>query len=94
MDNGEARSVVLWELSRYRAKSYGELVRTLLGKQDTYEIAGPSGIKYQVEIQAIWDGKPNDVLRVMGAIDDGGVRAYAPLSECFLIGPNGQFIHE
>ncbi len=94
MDTADARAVLSQELARYRAKSYGELVRQLLGKQDTYEVRSSSGVKYQLEIQAFWDDKPNDVLRIMGAIDDGGVRAYVPVSEDFLIAPTGEFIGE
>jgi len=30
----------------------------------------------------------------MGVIDDGGLRAYAPLAEDFLIAPNGTFVDE
>jgi len=94
MDTADARAVLSQELARYRAKSYSELVRQLLGKQDTYEVRSSSGVKYQLEIQAFWDDKPNDVLRVMGAIDDGGVRAYVPMTEDFLIAPTGEFIGE
>jgi hypothetical protein len=94
MDTADARAVLIQELARYRAKSYSELVQELLGKQDTYEVKSSSGVKYQVEIQAFWDDKPNDVLRVMGAIDDGGIRAYVPMSGDFLIAPTGEFIGE
>ncbi len=38
-------------------------------------------------MQVIWDGKPNDDIRVMGLIDDGGWRAFIPLSEDFITGP-------
>jgi hypothetical protein len=81
-------------LARCRAKSCSELVQELLGKQGTYEVKSSTGVKYQVEIQAFWDDKPNDILRVMGAIDDGGIRAYVPMSEDFVIAPAGEFIGE
>ena len=94
MNTADARAVLIQELARYRARSYSELVHELLGKQDTYEVKSSTGIKYQVEIQAFWDDKPNDILRVMGAIDDGGIRAYVPMTEDFLIAPTGEFIGE
>ena len=93
MDSAEAKSVLLEESAKYRAKSYGEL-KTLLGRQDTYEVSGPSGVVYQLEIQAFWDDKPNDVLRVRAAIDDKGIRAYMPMIEDFLIAVDGTFVGE
>lgn len=49
-----------------------------------------------MEFRATWDdpGKPSDVLRAFGAIDDGGIRAYLPVSDSFLITPQGTFIGE
>ena len=94
MDTADARTVLRKELARYRAKPYGELVQQLLGKQETYEVKSLSGVTYQLEIQAFWEDKPNDVLRVVGAIDDRGIRAYAPMSEAFLIAPSGEFVDE
>ena len=93
MDNAEARAVLLKESAKYRAKTYADL-QSLLGRQDTYEVSGPSGVVYQLEIQAFWDDKPNDVLRVRAAIDDGGIRAYMPMIEDFLIAADGTFVGE
>jgi len=93
MDNAEAKAVLLRESVKYRARSYGDL-QSLLGRQDTYEVSGPSGVVYQLEIQAFWDDKPNDVLRVRAAIDDKGIRAYMPMIEDFLIAPDGTFVGE
>ena len=93
MDSAEARAILLAESAKYRAKTYGDLT-ALLGRQDTYEVGGPSGVVYQLEIQAFWDDKPNDVLRVRAAIDDGGIRAFMPIIEDFLIAPDGHFVGE
>ena len=93
MNSGEARAVLLAESARYRAKSYRDLVY-LLEHQDCYEVEGPSGVRYQLEIQAFWDDKPNDVLRVRAAFDDGGIRAFYPMVEDFLIAPDGRFVGE
>ena len=94
MDASEARALLRSELLRYRAKTYRELARDLLGKQDTYEAKGASGVTYYLEIQAFWDDKPQGVLRIRGAIDDGGIRAYLPLVEDFLLSPDGRFVDE
>ena len=43
---------------------------------------------FQVEIQAVWDDKSGGVLRIIGNIDDGGWRAWLPLSDSFLVEPD------
>jgi hypothetical protein len=42
-------------------------------------------VVYQIEIQVFWDNKPNGDIRVMGAIDDGGLRACVPLCSDLLV---------
>ncbi len=74
-------------------KSYNEL-QYLLNEQDTPEVKTESGAKYQLEIQAVWDDKKDGNLRVMGSIDDGGLRAFKPITNDFIITPNGTFIGE
>ena len=54
----------------------------------------PSGTKYQIEIAAAWDDDRGGNLRVLGMVDDGGLRALAPLSEDFLVGPDGALVGE
>jgi len=95
MNNVEARSVLKKELAKYRAKHYRELV-ALIGNPQTAEVLEPSGVRYQVEIEAMWDDprRPNDVLRVVGSVDDGGIRAYLPLTDSFLLTPTGEFFGE
>jgi hypothetical protein len=95
MDSAEARTILKSQLDRLRTKSYGELV-ALIGVHETTEVKGPSGVTYQVQLQAFWDDpkKPNQVLRIMGAIDDGGLRAYFPMSNSFLMAPDGVFVGE
>ena len=93
MNNVEARGIVVAESAKYRAKGYKDLL-ALLGRQDHYEVSGASGTLYQMKILAFWDDKPNGVLRVRAAIDDGGIRAYVPMIEDFLITPEGRFVGE
>jgi hypothetical protein len=91
MDSNEARTLLLTEMVRYRRTSYLELQR-LLNEQDTCEAVGPSGTKYQIEIQAFWDSGRGGDLRVRGTIDDGGLRAFVPLLEDFIVDPTGAFV--
>ena len=95
MNKAEARTVLEAELAKYRAKPYRELV-VLIGNPRTIEVTGPSGTAYQIEIQALWDDPKmaNGVLRVAGAIDDGGIHAYMPLTDSFLLAPSGEFVGE
>jgi hypothetical protein len=57
-------------------------------------VKGKSGIEYQVEIVAFWDDKPHGDLRVSGGVDDGGWRALHPLSDDFIMAPDGSFVGE
>lgn len=95
MNNAEARSVLKTELAKYRAKPYRELV-TLIGNTQTLEVLASSGATYQIEVEAMWDDpkKPNDALRVLGSIDDGGIRAFLPLTDSFLVTPTGELVGE
>lgn len=88
MNTAEAKAILDGELAKLRVKPYSELV-PLIKEVQTLEITGLSGARYQLEFEARWDdpGKPNGVLRVLGSIDDGGIRAYFPLSDSFLIVP-------
>lgn len=93
MDRNEAKAILAQELAAYRNRSYGELLY-LLETQDTREVKGASGKIYQIEIQAVWDDKKGGNLRVMGAIDDGGIRAFVPLTDDFIISQDDSFIGE
>jgi hypothetical protein len=93
MDNVEAQGILARELTLYRVQSHTALQR-LLKTQDTYEIQGPSGVTYQIEIQALWDSRRGGDLRVWGAIDDKGWSAFCPLTEGFIMAPDGAFIGE
>lgn len=94
MDAVEARTVLAAELGRLRALPYAQLVDRLLGSEETFGVRGPSGASYQVELQAFWDDRPGGLLRVVGAVDDGGLRALAPLTDAFLVSPDGSFVGE
>ena len=93
MDKAEAKSILAFELSKYRQKSYSDLIG-LIDRTEGLESHAPSGTRYQLKFFAAWDDKPNEVLRVFGAIDDGGWRAYSPLTDSFLMKPDGTFLGE
>jgi hypothetical protein len=73
--------------------SYQTLQRLLM-EQDCLEVRGPSGASYQIEVEAVWDDKAGGNLRVRVHIDDRGLRAFAPLTDDFIVAPNGSFVGE
>ena len=73
--------------------SYNKLQR-LVKERDCFEIRGPSGVSYQIEIEAMWDDKPHGNLRVVGRVDDSGLRGFVPLTEDFVMAPDGSFVGE
>ena len=87
MDRDEALKLLDAKLDEYRKLSYTE-VAAKIGDEEVVEVTGPSGTAYQIEIQIVWDGKPNGDVRVLGAIDDGGWRAFLPLTSDLLISPD------
>lgn len=93
MDRAEALDVLSHEMARYRKRSYEELV-ALVGQVDAYEVKAESGVAYQIEIQVFWDSKKGGDLRVIGGVDDGGWRAFAPLTDDFILTADGEFIGE
>ncbi|MCA1833341.1 MAG: hypothetical protein ABR548_06660 [Actinomycetota bacterium] len=96
MNRAEAQRVIGAVLDELRDMSYDELVETFLDDPHAREIEGPdSGTLYRVEIEAFWDDREGENLRVLVAVDDGnGLRGYVPVTEDFTIAPNGLFVGE
>lgn len=95
MDKKEALSILAEHLARYRSRSYAKLASWARQHRiDTPEAAGPSGTRYQIEVQFFWDGKPEGDVRVGASIDDGGIRAFFPLTGSFILRPEGKFVGE
>jgi hypothetical protein len=95
MNKVEARLVLSDCLARYRLLPYEELARRVsMGHPHAEEIAPPSGTKYQLEVQFFCDGKPNADVRVIASVDDGGIRALFPITESFIVSPDGRFVGE
>lgn len=87
MDREEALSLLNAKLDEYRKLAYDQLAARV-GDEEFPEVVGASGTPYQIEIQIVWDDKPGGDVRVMAAIDDGGWRAFMPLSADFLVIPD------
>ena len=93
MDKQEATKLLTTKLAEYRRLRHSDLVAKL-GDIDCVEVTGPSGTEYQIEVEFMWDGKPDGDVRVMAAIDDGGLRAFVPLCEDLIVTPDGRFVAE
>ena len=94
VDKVEATSVAESILDSLRGLPYQELVDRYLDSSDHQDAVGASGAEYQVETQAFWDtGQPGD-LRVLVSIDDGGWRAFSPLTFGFIRAPDDTFVGE
>jgi len=83
MNKQEALAVLQTKLAEYRRRSYQELAQRV-GREEHVNVTGPSGVEYQVEIQVMWEREPEATLLVLGSIDDGGLRAFAPLCVSFV----------
>ena len=95
VNKDEAREVLRNRLQEYRQKSYSDLMELVNeNRQDCYEVTAPSGTWYQLEIQFFWDDKPNGDIRVIGAVDDGGLSAFKPLCLDFIKAPDDSFVGE
>jgi hypothetical protein len=93
MDKAEALAVLEQQLERYRKLPFAELLR-LMDESEALEVVVPGGTTYQIKIDAVWDDEARVHLRLIGAIDDGGWRAFSPLTSDFIIAPDGSFIGE
>ena len=78
------------EIERLKQKRYQELLK-LTEEVETRQ-SGEGDSFYQVEIQAFYDNKRKGTLRVLVAVDDGGRRAFKPLTGDFLVTPQDQLL--
>jgi hypothetical protein len=95
MNKSEAHSILSECLARYRSRPYAELaVRASEGRADTSEVVARDGTRYQLEVEFVWDGNPNADVRVIASVDDCGIRALLPVTESFILSPDGRFVGE
>ena len=89
MDRQEAARQLRREMNNYARRSRADLA-DLIGRVEAYSLEGPSGVVYQIEVDAHWDGEPGGTIRVLGSIDDGGFRSsFAPTSDGFIVDIEG-----
>ena len=91
MNKAEAESILSRELRAFASRPYDKLVE-LISHPDVRNIVSESGVNYQIELNVFWDSQPKKDLRIMGSIDDGGWRAFLPLTESLIMKPDGTLI--
>jgi hypothetical protein len=64
----------------------------LIGRPNVKNLVSESGVNYQIEFSVFWDSKPEENLRIMASIDDGGCRAFLPLTESLIMRPDETLI--
>ena len=84
MNNEEAVRLLEQELAHFRDQSYADLVHRIAPGSLHYERPSAGGRMYQEEVQVFRDDEPGGNIRVMGSIDDGGLRAFVPLNRSFI----------
>ena len=88
MDRAEAKSILAEELTDFASRPYDKLVASIK-HTDVKNVVGELGAKYQIEFNVFWDSKPDGNLRIIASIDDGGWRAFLPLTDSLIMTPDG-----
>jgi hypothetical protein len=94
MNKSEAREILTTEVAKFRGVAYEQLAAMVDGPTQTTEIVGPSGTRYFIGIVVYGDGEAGGDVRVIATIDDGGWRAFVPMSDDFIKAPDGSFVGE
>ena len=101
MNKAEARQLLHERVEALRTLSYDDLKQAFLldvptrAQPTSEQWTRESGTTYYVKIYAYWDDKRKGNLRMFVNVDDGaGLRAFVPLSESFIVAPDGSFVGE
>ena len=94
MNKAEAQTLLSRVMRAWRRRPYAVLAAEVDAEPEVLELEGESGETYQVAVQAFWDGAPCGDVRVLGSINDRGIRAFCPLTNDFIMRPSGEFVDE
>ena len=75
MDKQEAKRLLTTTLADYRRLGL-PISRQRSVKSIVLEVIGASEVEYQIEVQFMWDSKPDGDVLVSAGIDDGGLSAF------------------
>ena len=94
MNKPEAGQLLATQLTKCRQQSYDDLVAKINAPNQAIEVLGSSGTRYYVAVVVHWDSEQLGNVRVIATIDDGGARAFVPMSDDFIMAPDGSFVGE
>ena len=90
MDRIIAARLLRAEMLRHAALPHAVLAGRI-GDGQAYEIEGPDGVAYQIEVEMDWAREPGGAIQVMAGIDDGSFRgALAPVTDGFVMDTDGR----
>ena len=92
MDNVAAQKVLHEWVTKLRSVAYRELASRVDSVAETV-IRSRHKLHYG-EVQVLWDDEPEGNIRVVVSVDDGGLRAFVPITESFVKSPTGDFVGE
>ena len=93
MDKTEATALAEEWALRLRQLPYATLVGRI-GQPPVTEEVERGGVTWQIEVTYLWDSAPGGDVRVIVAVDDGGIRARFPVTSDFILSPTGRFVGE
>lgn len=82
------------ELNQWRSIPYSILSERVDADPVIKEVRSSTGTMYQIEVMVYWDARPEGNIRVIGAVDDGGIRAFSPVCSDFIKAPDNTFVGE
>jgi hypothetical protein len=86
MNRQEADQILQCELDAIEQFGYEEL-RGRIDEVVTLEKTATTGTIYQLELQIFWDDRQAGPIRILGSIDDGGLRALMPHTASRIVSP-------
>lgn len=93
MDKNQAKAILQRIVNEYRSKPY-DFWKERVGSEPLKREQDAGGVHYQIAVEAHWDDRPDQAIRVLFAIDDGGWRAMLPVTDSFILMPDGSFVDE
>ena len=88
-DRAEAAAILDAHAQLYRAQGHARLLARL-DQPGCLEVSGPSGVRYQLEVEVVWEHRRRGSLRVLLSIDGGPISPCFPLCQSFIIEPPGE----
>jgi len=108
MDKSEAHHILRERMAKFRTWSYAQLAERVERDRQAHDClehiegTAPDGTPYQMEFQAVWDGKPQGDVRVCGDLAAeprrpllGFIPIYvSDVSDSFIMSTDGRFVGE